>query len=159
MIQGGPYLWRRLESHLSASASKSAQNLMQNFLNSFFEFGDVRAAPVRLPTLGTHLKVVVVQTCQRFQLVDDGFFEHGGQQGIAAQTPDKRRKRPSEAEAPDHFHGLFQRFLGARKVPCSDNTVHQKRPIARKERAVLLNHRYQEFAVVCITAIAHVYPE
>ena len=47
----------------------------------------------------------------------------------------------SEAEAPNHFHGLFQRFLGARKVPCSDNTVHQKGPIARKECAVLLNHR------------------
>src|ERR1700730_5774400 len=138
---------------------ESIQNLMQNCLNSFFEFGDVRAAPVRLPTLWTHLKVVIVQTCQRFQSVDDGFFGYGGQQGVAAQTPDKRRKRPSEAEAPDHFRGLFQRFLGSRKVPCSHITVHQQGPIARKERAVLLNHRCQELAVVCITAITHVYPD
>ena len=73
---------------------------MQNRLDTFFEFGDVRAAPIRLPTLRTFLKVVIVQARQRLQLVNHGFFGYGDQQTVTAQTPGKRREGLSKVEAP-----------------------------------------------------------
>jgi hypothetical protein len=115
-------------------------DLIQNRLNSFFEFGDVRTAPVRLPTLRATLKVVVVQTRERLEQIDNYLFWHGGQQAIAAQTPDKRRKRSRESEASNYFHSLFHRMLGAREVTGFNGPVHQQRAIARKECAIFSCH-------------------
>lgn len=55
-----------------------SSDLIQNRFESLFEFGDVRVAPITPPTLRTPLKVVVVQTSQRFQTVDHGFFGDSG---------------------------------------------------------------------------------
>ena len=41
-------------------APASTRNLIQNCLNSFFQFGNVQAAPVRLPTTRSPLKLIVV---------------------------------------------------------------------------------------------------
>src|SRR5258707_14990782 len=117
---------------------------------------DMRATPIGAAASRTFLKIVVVKASQRFQLFDDRFLWNGRQQAVAAQAPGERRKSLAKLKSPDHFHGLFEWILRARKIPVLNHPMHQKGSISCQERSILLYHPGEQVPIAGVILVTDI---